>query len=317
MTTTAWRRGGRRWARAKMRGRVAAAALLVAGCRTAPVRPERDACAPAASAETTVTLFSTATPALLIARHEFTFLVIDAGIVSAPGGEPKFQLAYLASLEASAAQGDNLQRARRTATTAAELIIDVLMPFVSPDVRVAEVTAIFGAPGTVGLSLPVRFTRTLSRWSAVPATTIPVIVPPLPTAVGRSVAAETAAVEAARRFLERVDEGDYDGAWELASAALKVGMSRDEFVERLRLSTQPVVPRQRRERFSRYEPRSPGLRMGDVLEVCFDGPGGIDAVQVRLDDDQEWRVALVSHVEAVAQREGGAPASAPNAETRL
>lgn len=168
-----------------------------------------------------------------------------------------------------------------------------MLPFA---VHAAELTALFGEPGRRGVSIPVRFERTEPLWIRVKmGASREVIVPALPTAVARAQEGEEAAVQAARTFLERADDGNEDGVWDLASATVKATSSRKEFVEQLRATNPPAPRRERRERFSRYEVRPGVLRIGDTVEVCFDGPAGIDSLEVRLDDDQEWRVAVVSH----------------------
>jgi hypothetical protein len=237
-------------------------------------------------------VFVTAAPTLLVARREYPFLVLEDGISVAPNGAPTFRLAYLASTDPASARGDELQR---RATFTGALILEVMSPLLAPEVRSAELTAVFGGPGRAGVSLPVRFGRTAALWdSAFVGTTGAVVVPALPFEITRSVPAELAAVDAARRFLERADEGDYDATWELTSAVVKVSTSRNEFIERVRVSYPPAPRQVRTERLSRYVLRAATIGMGDVIEVVFDRADGIDAVHVRLDDDQQWRVALVA-----------------------
>jgi hypothetical protein len=92
-----------------------------------------------------------------------------------------------------------------------------------------------------------------------------------------------------------VERGDYDGAWELVSAVVKATTSRRSFEDDLRADRASRQPDSRRECFRQYAVRGGNFTMGDVLEACFASARGAESVQVRLDDDQEWRVARVAH----------------------
>jgi hypothetical protein len=180
---------------------------------------------------------------------------------------------------------------RRTAGTAA-FLLEVIAPVLPPEVSEADVTAVFGAPGTWGLGISAHALRAGDGWATSQKGTVhPVLVPPLPGQLTRPTHGERAATEAARTFLQRADEGDGDGVWDLTSAAVKATTSRRSF-EQAHWPDGWKAPRgSRREQFKEYEVHTGDFKVGDILQVCFVTDGDIDAVQVRLDDDQEWRVS--------------------------
>ncbi len=118
---------------------------------------------------------------------------------------------------------------------------------------------------------------------------------------------ERAATEAARAFLERADEGDGDGVWDLTSAAVKATTSRRSFEQAHWPDGWNASHGSRREQFREYEVHTGEFKVGDILQVCFASDGVVDAVQVRLDDDQEWRIS------DFARRPSVANSGAPNA----
>jgi len=201
--------------------------------------------------------------------------------------------------------------APRRAAAAAALLIEALGPMLPPEVRNADVTAVFGAPGTWGLGIPAHAVREVAGWGAWDTGAVHrVLVPPLPLQLARSAEGEREALEAARTFLELADEGDGDGAWALASATIKATTSRRSFEEALWPDGRKVSHATRRERFRQYDVRAGAFRTGDVLLVCFASDRDVESVQMRLDDDQEWRVAqFVRRVTGVERRAPSTPST--------
>ena len=174
-----------------------------------------------------------------------------------------------------------------------------------PELRGADVTAVFGAPGTWGVGVPAHAVREVEGWGAWDTGVLHrVLVPPLPLQVARSAEGERDAVEAARTFLKLADEGDGDGAWALASATIKATMSRRTFEEALWPAGRDGSRGPRRERFRQYEVHTGAFKTGDVLLICFASDRDVEAVQMRLDDDQKWRVAEFVRRAMVVERPG-------------
>ncbi len=275
-----------------MTSRTTPAALVLAAvlsaCRTAaPARPAtQDAARRAAPADVVYVPYA---PTLLVARGDEAFVLLHAIVVRTSDGPPSLDVAYVASPDvASASVAD---APRRAAATAA-LLLEALGPMLPPEVRGADVTAVFGAPGTWGLGVPAHAAREVAAWGAWDTGAFHrVLVPPLPLPVARSAEGERKAVEAARTFLTLADEGDGDGAWALASATIKATTSRRSFEEALWPDGRKSSGGSRRERFRQYEVHTGAFRTGDALLVCFASDRDVESVQMRLDDDQEWRVA--------------------------
>lgn len=279
-----------------------ALALAVTACRTAaPAKPTTDGLDHVG----TVVVYVPLTPEMLVVRDEHVFLLLHANAAVVPGGAHSFEVAYVASMDASLARAEDAPL--RTAGTAA-FLLDVIAPVLPPDVTEADVTAVFGAPGTRGLGISAHAVRGADRWATAQKGTLhPVLVPPLPNQLTRPAHGERAATEAARAFLERADEGDGDGVWDLTSAAVKATTSRRSF-EQAHWPDGWKAPRGgRREQFREYEVHTGEFKVGDILQVCFVSDGIVDAVQVRLDDDQEWRIS------DFARRPTAATPSAPTA----
>jgi len=293
-----------------------AAALLSVGCRTPSVaaRPE-PAAAPAESAAETVYIASA--PLVFVTPGEQAFLLLDATLMQEAEGAASLELGYLASSEPA---GGSAEEAARVAARGAVVLLDAFTPILPEGVRAAVATAVFGRPGSWGLGVPVRLSRDDGRWSPVSTGAARrVLVPPLPDRVDRRASSEREAVLAARAFLERLDEEDYDGAWELASAVVKATTSRSAFEGELREGSRAPQPGERRECFRRYAVRAGGLATGDVVDVCFASERGVIGVQVRLDDDQQWRVGHLTRFgpeerRVVSKVEGRAQTSLPREE---
>jgi hypothetical protein len=142
-----------------------------------------------------------------------------------------FRLAHLAATDAAAAGAEDVPR--RAAVSAA-VLVEAFSPVLTPDVRAAAVTAVFGRPGVWGTGVPVQLARDAGRWTVTAiGSAHPVLLPPLPDPVVRSIPGEEAAVRVARRFLDLANAGDRDRAWELVSAAAKAELSRRRFEEDL------------------------------------------------------------------------------------
>lgn len=268
--------------------------LVFGACRTPPAAP-RPAADGAASVECkAATVYVVSSPTVFVAAGEQPFILLDAAESRWPDGELSFAAGFMASFEPSDARKEDAPR--RGAATAA-VVLDAFTPVLTPDVRSAVLTAVFGRPGSWGVGLPVHFVREAGRWrlDAIRAER-PVLVPHLPGRVDRQAKSEGLAVRAAREFLERADRGDYDGSWELASAVVKAVTSRQSFEDDLRATRASSPSGDRRECFRRYAVRASDLAMGDVLDICFASAGGVDTVRVRLDDDQEWRVVHIAHL---------------------
>lgn len=249
-------------------------------------------------------------PTVFITADGQALLMLNAPVAQAQGGSP-LAMAYLASVEVSMARAADAQE--RAAATARALL-EALGPVVRADAREAVVTAVFGAPASWGAGIPVRAVRTAEGWRALePDGLRPMVVPTLPLPLERQVEAERAAVAAATSFLERSDERDGDGVWELASAAIKARMSRRAFEEALWPTPSKQPRAARRARFSNYLAHAGEFTLGDLYLVCLESDHGIEVVQLRLDDDQEWRVLDIGRPVAVRPRAKLTAAAGPSA----
>lgn len=279
--------------------RLVAVALVLAAtaCRTAaPAKPATESM----DRERAVVVYVPLTPEILVAPDEHVFLVLHASAAVLPGGAHSFAIAYVASMDVSLARAEDAPY--RTAGTAA-FLLDVIAPVMPPDVTEADVTAVFGAPGTWGLGISVHAVRGGDRWATSQKGAVhPVLVPPLPNQLTRPTHGERAATAAARTFLERGDEGDGDGVWDLTSAAVKATTSRRSFEQAHWPDGWKAPQTARREQFREYEVHAGEFKVGDILQVCFVSDGSVDAVQVRLDDDQEWRISDFARLPTAAAR---------------
>ncbi len=266
----------------------AAVALVLAlsACRTAaPAKPATESMDRARA----VVVYVPLTPEILVVRDEHIFMLLHASAAVLPSGAHSFEIAHMASTDASLARTEDAPY--RTAGTAA-FLLDVIAPVLPPDVTEADVTAVFGAPGTWGLGISSHAVCDGDRWATSQKGAVhPVLVPPLPNHLTRPTQGERAATEAARTFLERADEGDGDGVWDLTSAAVKATTSRRSFEQAHWPDGWKARQSARRELFREYEVHTGEFKVGDILQVCFLSDGDVDAVQVRLDDDQEWRIS--------------------------
>jgi hypothetical protein len=263
-------------------------AAVLSACRTAaPARPATEDAARRAPAANVV--YVPYSPTILVARGDEPFVLLHAIVTRTNDGPPSLDAAYVASSDVATASAPD---APRRAAAAAALLAEALVPMLPPQVREGDVTAVFGAPGTWGFGITAHAVREAAGWGAWETGALHrVLVPPLPAQLARSAEGEREAVEAARNFLELADEGDGDGTWALASATIKATTSRRSFEEALWPDGRKGSRAARRERFRQYEVRTGAFRTGDVLLVCFASDRDVESVQMRLDDDQEWRVA--------------------------
>jgi hypothetical protein len=296
-----------------------AAGLLAAACRTTTAsgpasRPgAREDAAP-------TTVYVSAVPTILVLPGDRTFLLLDGPVVRGAPDAPTLEVSYLAS--ADEADGRRPEVATRAMATA-NLLFAAFDPVVAPQgVPSAVITASFGAPEGPGVGVSIRFARVEGRWVAAGAPeTRRIVLPSLPLRVGRTVEGEGAALKVARRFIESVDGRDFEGAWELVSSVVKATTSRTSFEGELREATRSGAAGERAEAsarapcFLRYGARPDGFALGDDVEVCLAGPAGVDTVRVRLDDDQEWRVAQLSHLAPEARGRAGDASSGAQAVT--
>ncbi len=127
----------------------AAVALVLAlsACRTAaPAKPATESMDRARA----VVVYVPLTPEILVVRDEHIFMLLHASAAVLPSGAHSFEIAHMASTDASLARTEDAPY--RTAGTAA-FLLDVIAPVLPPDVTEADVTAVFGAPGTWGLGI--------------------------------------------------------------------------------------------------------------------------------------------------------------------
>lgn len=281
------------------------AAVALQGCRTGSAAAAAAAPCPAPSAtgapaSTPGSLVATGAPTVLVVSGDDPFLVLEVAVRRATAEDAALSVAFMASADPREAEAKD---APRRVAGAAIALLHALGPTLPNYVRSAEVAAVFGLPGSRGAAVTARFARDEEGWSPTAAAVAhDMLVPPLPPVGPRPVDAEKAAVAAARRFLERLDAGDLDGAWKGASAAVKARMSRNAFERDLEAIRGAGARPPREERFHQYDARPDGLLLGDLLLVCFEGAGGVDRLQMRLDDDQEWRVVHVAHADAGGPR---------------
>jgi hypothetical protein len=287
--------------------------LILSACRTAaPAQRATESMERASAGVVYVPL----TPEILVARDEYVFLLLHASAAVLRPGAQSYEVAYVASMDVSLARTEDAPY--RAAGTAA-FLLDVIAPVLPPDVTEADVTAVFGAPGTWGLGISTHAVRGGDRWATAQKGAVhPVLVPPLPNQLTRPTRGERAATGAARAFLERADVEDRDAVWDLTSAAVKATTSRRSFEQAHWPDGWKARQSARREQFREYAVHTGEFKVGDILQVCFVSDGSVDAVQVRLDDDQEWRISDFARRPTVAARRAptALDASSPAATSR-
>jgi hypothetical protein len=264
-----------------------------AGCRTAaPQRVVCDVVQPSpqvAQQSPAVTTFVTERrPRLVVTPGAGTYVVLASAPVRI-GSRLAWSIAYLAAADPGAATAPGADERLRFAADALFRTQQVVAE--AAGAELFSVTALFGAPGEPGVSRELTYAREADGWrrsEALVPGEIP-STPPLPPRFDRSESDEGSAVDVALRFLGHVDHQEYDAAWDLSSAVVKATMSRVSFERGLRTSRAPEDGAARQEVVHSF-----GLGAfvpGAELEIFFARPRAIEAIQLRMDDDMEWRVA--------------------------
>jgi hypothetical protein len=171
-----------------------------------------------------------------------------------------------------------------------------------------SVTAAFGKPGGSAVVERLWFRRDAATWraDAAAAERGAAQLPKVETDVAREPREEASARDAAAGFISDTDRADYDAAWEKTSARVKAMMSRVEF-ERHLAAIRAVESDDERKVFVSFsvpvERFLPGANMvAWVARTTDDGPA-VETLELRLDDDMEWRVSGVVQLIAPAPSE--------------
>jgi len=186
------------------------------------------------------------------------------------------------------------------------------------DVDRFSVTAAFGKPGGSAAVERLWFRRDAATWHADAAERGSAQLPAVDTDIAREPHEEASARDAAAEFIADADRADYDAAWAKTSARIKAVMSRVEF-ERNLAAIRAVESDHDRKLFVSFsvpvEPFLPGATMvAWVGRATDDGPA-VETLELRLDDDMEWRVSGVVKLVALAFSEMGPQAGSSVAET--
>ncbi|MFO0584455.1 MAG: hypothetical protein U0229_19475 [Anaeromyxobacter sp.] len=148
--------------------------------------------APALAGEPAV-VYVPSEPRLLVADGGRPFVLLESAIARTTAGEPVLRLTYVASTHREAALADD---AATRALGAAVALLETVAPALSIPVEKAEVTAVFGAPGTWGIGMPIRVIRADGGWSSARlGEGYPVLLPPLPEQAERLVASAAEAYD--------------------------------------------------------------------------------------------------------------------------
>jgi hypothetical protein len=288
----------------------AAAVTALWGCRgAAPVPDARAAAEPTCGALAAYVVEPR--PSLLLTPDGGAYLVLGAGLVQL-GSEPAWSIAYLASPDAAAASapgtGDRLRAAADALSSAQRLVAE------AAGATLLSVTGVLGTPGEHGTAEQFVYARRAAGWERVsgPVRGDVRSIPPLPSGAERDPYGEAAALRVAVEFLGDVERADFDAAWALSSAVVKATTSRASFAEQLRILDGRAASRRRRELYRSFPLSARSFIPGSELEVWFERGGAdrpsLETVQLRLDDDQEWRVASIQDVTPAERR---APAAGP------
>jgi hypothetical protein len=180
-----------------------------------------------------------------------------------------------------------------------------------------SVTAAFGKPGGSAAVERLWFRRDAATWHAEAAERGSAQLPAVNADIAREPQEEASARDAATEFLADADRADYDAAWAKTSARVKAMMSRVEF-ERHLAAIRAVESDDDRKLFMSFsvpvERFLPGANMvAWVGRATEDGPA-VETLELRLDDDMEWRVAGVVHLVAAAPSAMGSQAGSSAAE---
>ena len=171
-----------------------------------------------------------------------------------------------------------------------------------------SVTAAFGKPGGSAALERLWFRRDAATWRAEVAAAErgAARLPTVDTDIAREPQEEASARDAAAGFISDTDRADYDAAWEKTSARVKAVMSRVDF-ERHLAAIRAVESDDERKVFVSFsvpvERFLPGSNMvAWVARTTDDGPA-VETLELRLDDDMEWRVSGVVQLIAPAPSE--------------
>jgi hypothetical protein len=191
-------------------------------------------------------------------------------------------------------------------TSIARDALDAFSPFAeAAKVDSLAVTMLFGKPGGRAATDRRLFRRGAPGWHDDGAGVHRDVMqlPGIQAEVTRDPEEETSARDAAANFIADADRADYDSAWTKASARVKASMSRTDFERSLgafphadpvhdgKLYVSFPVPT---ERFL------PGANMmAWISRATAKGPA-VETLELRLDDDMEWRVAAVVELSTVA-----------------
>ncbi|BDG09996.1 DUF4019 domain-containing protein [Anaeromyxobacter paludicola] len=290
--------------------RTALLALLaaVAGCATArrpasaaPAAAEAPPAAasapgPAAPAATEAPRYAVEPAAtLLVLASGRAFLLLGAAPIAGSQGEPELSLSYLAASD-PAPPADPGAAARLA--SAAQALFEAFRSQAEADGhRAVTVSAVFGRTGAPGTVAHLRFTRQGARWEQGALEQLAAArLPPLPLEVERAAEAERAGAAAAEKFVDDVDHVEIDAAWAATSAVVKAVTSRATFENQLLdLVARRGVAKGRHPLFYRYVASArapiPGSEMLVRFESQVEAGRVVEEVRLRLDDDQEWRVA--------------------------
>ena len=183
-----------------------------------------------------------------------------------------------------------------------------------------SVTAAFGKPGGSAAVERLWFRRDAATWhaDAAAAERGSAQLPAVDTDIAREPHEEASARDAAAEFIADADRADYDAAWAKTSARVKAMMSRVEF-ERHLAAIRAVESDDDRKLFMSFsvpvERFLPGANMVAWVGCATDDGPAVETLELRLDDDMEWRVSGVVQLVALAPSEMGPQAGSSAAET--
>jgi hypothetical protein len=244
-------------------------------------------------------------PRVLVTPSGSGYVVLRAGPEQRDGAV-SWDILYLAGYDR--AELDRPNAPERLAAAAREFVAAFGPLAELAGVDRLSVTAVFGTPGASASVQRLRFTRDASGWrlgdheergvSEMPRMSLQVVRDQEEEASARRVAAE---------FITDAERADYDAAWEKTSARVKAIMSRTEFARHLsQLATSRDVSEG--EVFVSFGAPLQRFLPGSNIEAWIArktaaGPA-VQALELRLDDDMEWRVSAV--IELIPGRASGA-----------
>jgi hypothetical protein len=279
-----------------------------AGAQPQPVSPPQPQ--PQVAGPQAMTYVLEARPRLLVTPDGGAYLVLAAGPVKV-GPRLAWSVAYVAAPDRGVATAPGTDERLRRAADALFRSQRLLAELAGVDLF--SVNALFGAPGERGVSLELTYARGADAWHASPTVFSDEVAetPMLPARLDRDPPEESSAVEVALRFLEHVDQREFDAAWDLSSAVVKATMSRVSFEQQLGAVAQRDAAAQRQEAFHSFAPGA--FIPGASFEIVFERPQALEAIVLRLDDDMSWRIAALRTFTAADTDDGGMTAAAGDA----